>query len=68
MAGWMVTVAIVKADGEIGHEMYAVAVEDPAQAVDVALKFSAGCAAVVNGSMDDAALGAAGLRTVVANP
>ncbi|GLR97883.1 MULTISPECIES: hypothetical protein [Bradyrhizobium] len=63
MAGWMVTVAIMKADGGVGHEMYAVAIEDPAQAIDAALKFSAGCAAVVNGSMDGGAVEAAGLRT-----
>jgi hypothetical protein len=30
--GWMVTTAIVKNGGEIGHEMYAVAVADPGQA------------------------------------
>jgi hypothetical protein len=29
MAGWMVTVSIIKDDDEIGHEMYAVAFSDP---------------------------------------
>jgi hypothetical protein len=37
IAGWMVTVSVVKDDDEIGHEMYAVAIGDPAQAVKSAL-------------------------------
>jgi len=37
MRGWMVTVSVVKDDDEIGHEMYAVAIGDPAQAVKSAV-------------------------------
>lgn len=46
MTGWMVTVSVVKDDDEIGHEMYAVAIGDPAQAVKSALKAADGQAAV----------------------
>ncbi len=52
MAGWMVTVAVVRDDGDIGHEMYAVAVDDPEQAVQSALKTANSDAAVINGERD----------------
>ncbi|MGY3617764.1 hypothetical protein [Bradyrhizobium sp. USDA 10063] len=54
--GWMVTIAIVKNGGKIGHEMYAVAIAEPGQAVKVALKAGGGEAAVVNGVIDDASM------------
>jgi hypothetical protein len=41
MAGWMVTVSI-KDDDEIGHEMYTVAISDPEQTIQSALKAANG--------------------------
>ena len=49
MARWMVTVLVTKDKDQIGHEMYAVAINDAAQAIETVLKAAAGEAAVVNG-------------------
>lgn len=62
MTGWMVTVSIIKDDDEIGHEMYAVAISDPEQAVQSALKVAEGEAAVVNCAIDEASIKALGLK------
>lgn len=62
MAGWMVTVSVVRDDNEIGHELYAIAVDDPAQAVKAALKAANGAAAVVNGEINEASMKAIGLE------
>ncbi|MHC2585662.1 hypothetical protein [Bradyrhizobium diazoefficiens] len=62
MAGWMVTVGVVRDDGKIGHEMYAVAVDDPEQAVQVALRAANSDAAVVNGEIDEASMKSIGLE------
>jgi hypothetical protein len=61
MTGWMVTVAVVKDDDEIGHEMYAVAIGDPAQAVKSALKAADGEAAVLNYQIDEGSMKNLGL-------
>jgi hypothetical protein len=62
MAGWMVTVAVIKDEDQIGHEMYAVAIDDATQAMDAALKAACGEAAVLNGKMDEASMKSAGLE------
>jgi len=62
MAGWMVTVSVVRDGDKIGHEMYAVAIDDPAQAVKSALKAANGEAAVVNGEIDEASMKTMGLE------
>lgn len=62
MSGWMVTVAVLRNDDRFGHEMYAVAISDVDQAVKLALKMSNSEAAVVNGSIDEAAMNAMGLK------
>ena len=62
MVGWMVTVGIIRDDGKIGHEMYAVAVDDPEQAVQVALTVANSDAAVVNGEIDEASMKSIGLK------
>jgi hypothetical protein len=41
-AGWMVTVAVFKDDGKFGHITLAVAIADPSEAVNAALRASAG--------------------------
>jgi hypothetical protein len=46
-AGWMVTVAVFKDDGKLGHVTYAVAITDAGEAVNAALRTCAGEAAVV---------------------
>jgi hypothetical protein len=56
MRGWMVTVSVVKDDDEIGHEMYAVAIGDPAQAVKSALNAAYGKAAVLNYLIDEGSM------------
>jgi hypothetical protein len=53
MTAWMVTVSVVKDDDEIGHEMYAVAIGDPAQTVKSALNAADGEAAVLNYQIDE---------------
>ena len=58
----MVTVAVVRDDGDIGHEMYAVAVDDPEQAVQSALKTANSDAAVINGEIDEASMRSIGLK------
>jgi hypothetical protein len=62
MAGWMVTVAIIKDEDQVSHEMYAVAIDDPTQAIDAALEAVNGEAAVVSGPIDEASLKSAGLE------
>jgi hypothetical protein len=62
MAGWMVTVSVVRDNNEIGHEMYAVAIDDPAQAVKSALKAANGEAAVVNCEINEASMKTIGLE------
>jgi hypothetical protein len=62
MAGWMVTVSVVRDNNEIGHEMYAVAIDDPAQAVKSALKAANGVAAVVNCEINEASMKIIGLE------
>ena len=62
MAGWMVTVSVIKDDDQIGHEMYAVAISDPEQAIQSALKAAEGEAAVVNGAIDEASIKHLGLK------
>lgn len=62
MAGWMVTVGLVRDDGKVGHEMYAVNIDDPEQAVQAALKESKSDAAVVNGPVDEASMKSIGLN------
>lgn len=52
----MVTVGVVRDDGKVGHEMYAVNIDDPEQAVQAALKASNSDAAVVNGPVDEASM------------
>ena len=61
-AGWMVTVAVLKDDGKIGHTTYAVAIADPTEAVNAALKTSAGEAAVVNRELGEEAIKNLGLK------
>jgi hypothetical protein len=63
MAGWIVTVAVIKDEDQVGHEMYAVAIDDPTQAIDAALKAASGEAAVVSGQIDDASMKSAALET-----
>ncbi|MBC9880009.1 hypothetical protein G8O24_21990 [Bradyrhizobium sp. INPA01-394B] len=62
MAGWMVTVAVVRENDELGHEMYAVAIDDPAQAAQFALKVANSDAAVVDGEIDEASIKSIGLK------
>ncbi|WP_316201349.1 MULTISPECIES: hypothetical protein [unclassified Bradyrhizobium] len=62
MTGWMVTVAVVRDNDEIGHEKYIVANSDPEKAIQSALKASRGIAAVVNGEMDEASMKSTGLE------
>lgn len=52
----MVTVSIIRDNDEIGHEMYAVAISDPEQAIRSALKAAKGEAAVVNCAIDEASI------------
>jgi len=63
MMGWMVTVSVVKDDDEIGHEMYAVAIGDPAQAMKSALNAADGEAAVLNCEIDEASMKTLGLKS-----
>ena len=63
MAGWMVTVSVIRDEDQVGHEMYAVAIDDPRQAMDAALKAADGEAAVINGKIDEASMKSAGLET-----
>lgn len=58
----MVTVSITKDDDEIGHEMYAVAISDPEQAIQSALKAAEGEAAVVNCAIDEKSIKTLGLN------
>lgn len=58
----MVTVSVVTDEDQIGHEMYAVAINDPTQAMDAALKAANGEAAVVNGEIDEASMKTIGLE------
>jgi hypothetical protein len=62
MAGWMVTVSVIRDEDQVGHEMYAVAIDDPTQAMDAALKAAGGETAVVNGKIDEASMKSAGLE------
>jgi len=62
MAGWMVTVGAIRDDEKVGHEMYAVNIDDPEQAVQAALKASNSDAAVVNGPVDEASMMSIGLE------
>jgi hypothetical protein len=62
MTGWMVTVSVVKDDDEIGHEMYAVAISDPARAVTSALNAADGEAAVLNYQIDEGSMKTLGLK------
>jgi hypothetical protein len=62
MAGWMVTVSVIKDEDQIGHEMYAVAIDDPTQAMDAALRAADGEAAVVNSKIDEASMKSCGLE------
>jgi hypothetical protein len=57
-----VTVSVVKDDVEIGHEMYAVAISDPAQAVKSALNAADGDAAVLNYQIDEGSMKTPGLK------
>jgi hypothetical protein len=61
-AGWMVTVAIFKDDGTVGHITYAVAIADPSEAVNAALRTSGGEAAVVNRELGEEAMRDLGLK------
>jgi hypothetical protein len=61
-AGWMVTVAIFKDDGKFGHITYAVAIADPREAVNAALRTSAGEAAVVNHELGEQPMRNLGLK------
>lgn len=62
MSGWMVTVGVIRDDGKVGHEMYAVAVDDPEQAVQAALRAANSDAAVVNGEIDETSMKSIGLK------
>lgn len=53
---------VIKDDDQIGHEMYAVAIDDATQATNAALKAAGGEAAVVNGKIDEASMKSAGLE------
>jgi CxxC motif-containing protein len=62
MVGWMVTVSVIRNVDEIGHEMYAVAIEDPTQAIDTVLRVANGEAAVLNCKIDEASIEALALK------
>ena len=62
MTGWMVTAGVIRADDKVGHEMYAVDIDDPEQAVQAALKAGNSDAAVVNGEIDEASMKSLGLE------
>ena len=64
MARWMVTVLVTKDKDQIGHEMYAVAINDAAQAIETVLKAAAGEEAVVNGRIDETWMRSARLKAV----
>jgi hypothetical protein len=61
-AGWMVTVAIFKDDGKVGHITFAVAIADPSEAVNAALRTCAGEAAVVNRELGEEPMRDLGLK------
>ncbi len=61
-AGWMVTVAIFKGDGKVGHIIYAVAIADPSEAVNAALRTCAGEAAIVNRELGEEPMRNLGLK------
>lgn len=61
-AGWMVIVGIIKADDSVGHITYAVALADPARAIDAALQACAGVAAVINRELGEEAAKDLGLK------
>lgn len=62
MAGWIVTVAVVRDNDELGHETYAVAIDDPGQAAQSALSAANSDAAVVDGEIDEASMRRIGLK------
>ncbi|HLZ06264.1 MAG TPA: hypothetical protein VKR55_29445 [Bradyrhizobium sp.] len=58
----MITVAIFKDDGTVGHITYAVAIADPTEAVNAALKACKGEAAVVNRELGEEPMRDLGLK------
>jgi len=58
----MVTVSVIKDEDTSVTEMYAVALDDPTQAMDAALKAAGGEAAVLNGNIDEASMKSVGLE------
>lgn len=63
MGGWNVIVALFDdANGKLRHAEYAIATNDAAEAVKIALAASGGEAAVVTGEMDRPSIDALGLR------
>lgn len=60
--GWMVTVAVVRDNGAVGHEVYAVGIDDPNRAVRSALEAANSETAVINGKMDETSMRNIGLK------
>lgn len=62
MAGWFVSVARVRDDGTTSFKMFAVAIPDVDQAIQVALETAGAEGAVVNGPLDEPTAHSLGLK------